>query len=152
MSPTQALPPRRLLLDVNVWVALLDEQHAHNLAVIALLQHPGLRIATCPLTENGALRISAMPGFNRGRPASLATIRQAMRRACADVDHQFWPDELSLLHDDVLDFTRISGHNQITDAYLLALAVRHGGTLATFDQRIALSAVRGATPDHLLVL
>ncbi|PAT34678.1 TA system VapC family ribonuclease toxin [Vandammella animalimorsus] len=143
---------RRLLLDVNVWVALLDEQHVHNQTAIALWQRPGLRIATCPLTENGALRICAMPGLGRGRPASLATIRAAMQRACGDVDHQFWPDALSLIGGDALDFNRISGHNQITDAYLLALAVHHGGTLASFDQRIALSAVRGATSDHLLLL
>ncbi|MDO4706194.1 MAG: PIN domain-containing protein [Comamonadaceae bacterium] len=147
-----ASPPRRLLLDINVWVALLDEQHVHNLAAIALWKRPGLRIATCPLTENGALRISAMPGLNRGRPASLTSIRQAMRHACQDVNHQFWPDDLSLVADEALDFTRISGHNQITDAYLLALAVKHGGALASFDQRIALSAVRGATAEHLLLL
>lgn len=122
---------RRLLLGVNVWVALLDEQHVHNQATIALWQHPGL---------------------GRGQPASLATIRAAIQRACRDADHQFWPDDLSLIGGDALDFTHITGHWQITDAYLLALAVHHGGTLASFDQRIGLHAVRGATSEHLLVL
>lgn len=146
------LTSRRLLLDVNVWVALLDEQHVHNRTVTTVLQTPGLSIATCPLTENGALRISNMPVFSRGGPAGFARIRDAIGRACRDTDHEFWPDDLSLIGDDVLDFTRLGGHNQITDAYLLALAVKHDGALATFDQRVGLTAVRGAHSDHLVLL
>jgi len=61
-------------------------------------------------------------------------------------------DELSLLDDSVVDFSRLHGHRQITDAYLLALAVRRGGVLASFDAGVPLSAVRGATKRHLLTL
>ena len=73
-------------------------------------------------------------------------------RRCATLNHAFWPDDVSLRSDDCVDFSRVQGHNQITDLYLLALAVAHGGRLVTFDQVIALSSVYGATADHLLLL
>jgi hypothetical protein len=59
---------------------------------------------------------------------------------------------LSLRDDTRVDFSRVQGHQQVTDLYLLALAVHHGGRLVTFDRSIALSSVRGARPDHLMVL
>ena len=57
-----------------------------------------------------------------------------------------------LRDDDLFDFLRVQGHNQITDLYLLGLAVKHGGCLVTFDQAIALSSVRGAARQHLKLL
>lgn len=142
----------RFLLDVNVWVALLDDAHVHNAQALALLQTPGLHIATCPLVENGVLRILNMPAYSSRGPVGFEPVRNAMRLACGDVNHRFWPDDLSLIQDDAADWARVYGHNQITDLYLLALAVRHGGALATFDHRVALSAVRGAQPQHLHLL
>ena len=72
--------------------------------------------------------------------------------ACRDDVHEFWPDEVSLLDPDVVDSTRIHGPRQLTDIYLLALAVEHLGKFVTFDEGIPLAAVRGATKDNLLVL
>jgi predicted nucleic acid-binding protein len=66
--------------------------------------------------------------------------------------HKFWPDDLSLLDGAVIDHGRIFGPRQITDVYLLALAVRHGGRLVTMDRGIASHAVRGAGPEHLAVI
>jgi predicted nucleic acid-binding protein len=66
--------------------------------------------------------------------------------------HAFWPDDLSLLDDGVLDWTRVLGHRKVTDNYLLALAVRHGGRFVTFDARIDTEAVQGAAASHLVVL
>lgn len=71
----------------------------------------------------------------------LSLVRDRLRQACSELDHQFWPDDVSLRDTDRFDFGRIHGHDQVTDVYLLALAVRHGGCLVTFDQAIALSAV-----------
>lgn len=144
--------PVRLLLDVNVWIALLDDAHVHNAQALVLFQTPGLCIATCPLVENGVLRILDMPFYSNREAVGFQPVRQAMRLACADVDHCFWQDDLSLIHDEAPDWSRVYGHNQITDLYLLALAVRHGGALATFDHRVALSAVCGAGPQHLHLL
>ena len=79
-------------------------------------------------------------------------MREQLRSACTALDHEFWPDEISLCDGEKLDFSRIQGHHQITELYLLALAVHRGGCLATFDQAIALSSVRGATARHLKLL
>jgi len=66
--------------------------------------------------------------------------------------HEFWPDELSLLDGRVVDTARVHGPRQLTDVYLLALAVRRGGRFVTFDASVGLEAVPGAQPRHLLVL
>ena len=75
-----------------------------------------------------------------------------MALAYADVDHTFWPDDISLPTDGLVDWGRVFGHGQITDLYLLALAVAHKGALATFDHRIALNAVVNAEKQHLVLL
>jgi uncharacterized protein len=72
--------------------------------------------------------------------------------ACAALDHEFWPDDISLRDDERVDFSRVQGHDQITDLYLLALAVGNGGQLATFDQAISLASVKGAAARHLHLL
>jgi uncharacterized protein len=65
------------------------------------------------------------------------------------LDHEFWPDDVSLRDSDLDDFSRVHGHQRITDVYRLALAVKHKGCLTTFEQAIALSAVAGAQPRNL---
>ena len=72
--------------------------------------------------------------------------------AAASPFHQFWPDDVSLLATNVVDFERIHGPRQLTDVYLLALALRHRGRFVTFDAAVPLTAVRGATITSLLVL
>ncbi len=145
------MTPPRLLLDVNVWLALFDERHMHHRSATELMAQPTLKIASCPLVENGVFRILSMPSYFLGR-LTYPQIREMMQKVCVHVDHLFWPDDLSLRADDVLDWSRITGHNQITDAYLLALAVKHGGSFASFDQKIALSSVKNAKAHHLVLL
>ena len=142
----------RLLLDVNVWIALFDDDHIHNVQVLSLMAKPGLQIATCALTENGVLRVMNLPSYGKRAPPGFDAVRSKLTLVCGELDHEFWPCDVSLRDESVLNWTRIIGHNQITDAYLLALAVRYGGALATLDHRIALSAVTGATADHLVLL
>jgi predicted nucleic acid-binding protein len=67
-------------------------------------------------------------------------------------DHEFWPDDISIADDRVFDRSCILGPNQITDAYLLGLAVKNGGRLVTFDRGIPLKAVRPAQRQNLIVL
>jgi uncharacterized protein len=140
------------LLDVNVWIALFDDAHQFSAEANRFIDQPDTLIATCPLVENGVIRVMSLPAYGRSGGVPLARVRERLRDACAALDHRFWPDDLSLRDDAVADFGRVSGHNQLTDLYLLALAVKHDGRLVSFDQRIALSAVRGAEPRHLLVL
>jgi len=142
----------RLLLDVNVWIALLDDAHVHNAQALALFLKPGLKIATCPLVENGVLRVLNLPGYSRHGPAGFEAVRSKIALACADVDHTFWADDITLRTDGLVNWSRVFGHGQITDLYLLALAVAHLGALATFDHRIALNAVVGADKSHLRLL
>lgn len=112
----------------------------------------GSPIASCPLVENGVIRVMSLPSYGRrgGLPTQL--VRERLREACAALDHDLWPDDISLRDDARVDFSRVQGHNQITDLSLLALAVRNNGGLVTFDQSIALSSVRGAADKHLHLL
>lgn len=151
-APRRPWSPPRSLLDVNVWIALLDDAHQFSEEANAFIESPEARIATCPLVENGVIRIMAMPSYGRGGGLPMQQVRQRLQQACASLDHAFWPDDVSLRDDTLVDFSRVQGHQQVNDLYLLALAVRHGGRLVTFDRAVALSSVRGATPEHLLVL
>ena len=128
--PRGAWLPQRALLDVNVWIALLDDAHQFCEEATAFIESPEARIATCPLVENGVIRIMAMPSYGRGGGLPMHQVRQRLQQACASLDHAFWPDDVSLRDDTLVDFSRVQGHQQVTDLYLLALAVRHGGTLA----------------------
>lgn len=144
--------PMRTLLDVNVWIALLDDAHQFSPQANAFIARPDTRIATCPLVENGVIRVMSLPSYGRRGGVAIQQVRQRLREACTVLDHAFWPDDITLRDDQRVDFDRVQGHNQITDLYLLALAVHHGGRLASFDQAIALSSVRQAQPEHLLLL
>lgn len=143
----------RALLDVNVLIALLDEAHvAHTVASAWLADHVnrGDGWASCPLTQNGCIRIMSQPAY----PGQLVAAQVAARlgQATRHASHAFWPDSISLLDPDTLDWQRVLGHRQVTDNYLLALAVRHGGQFVTLDARISTGAVPGAAPEHLVVL
>ncbi len=142
----------RLLLDVNLWVALFDDAHEFSAEANQLIEQPRAIFATCPLIENGVVRVLNLPGYAKRGPLGMVRVRQQLRVACAALDHEFWADDVSITDDELFDFDRIHGHNQITDAYLLALAVRRGGTLVTLDRAITLDAVRGAKPRHLMTL
>ena len=142
----------RLLLDVNVLVALLDEAHIHHAVAQNLIAQPKLKIATCALTENGVLRVLNLPGYSSYGPAGFEAVREQLAQLCQDMDHEFWPCDVTLKDDSKINWSRVMDHNQITDVYLLALAVAQGGALATLDHRVALTAVRGAQAKHLQLL
>lgn len=142
----------RYLLDVNVWVALLDEAHVHHAQAVAFIEQPKLKIATCPLVENGVVRVLNLPGYSKHGPAGFEAVSLKLAQICTDLDHAFWPDKVSLRTSGLVNWPRVLGHNQITDVYLLALAVAHQGCLATLDHRVALSTVIGASKEHLMLL
>jgi toxin-antitoxin system PIN domain toxin len=141
----------RALLDVNVLIALLDEGHLlHHIATRWLERELAQGWATCPITENGVVRIMAQPAYPNPQPAALVAERLA--EACRHPSHAFWPAPISLLQQGLIDWKRLLGPRQITDAYLLALAVNQGGRFATFDQRIGLQVVPSARAGHLCVI
>jgi toxin-antitoxin system PIN domain toxin len=139
----------RALLDVNLLIALFDADHVHHARAWEWFEVNGRRgWATCPLTQNGCLRVMTQPGYPN--PVTITTMTERLRTAVAAPEHAFWPDDTSLLDTGRFLPTRIHRPRQITDLYLLGLAVAHGGRLATFDERIPLTAVRGARASHLV--
>ena len=141
----------RALIDVNVLLALFDPDHVDHRTAQRFVRS-GLQDgwATCPLTQNGFVRIISQPRYPS--PVSTADALTRLAEAASHESHTFWPDDASLLDPDVLDRSSLLGPRQVTDAYLLALAVRHGGRLVTFDRAIPLRAVVGAAPEHVQVL
>ncbi len=140
----------RSLLDVNVLIALLDPDHvSHAAAKRWWLEHREEGWASCPLTQNGCVRIISQPGYPN--PQAVVTLIELLINLCADPCHEFWPDDASLLDARRFNHAHVHGHRQLTDLYLLGLAVGHGGRLVTFDEKIPLSAVHGAKRQHLLV-
>jgi uncharacterized protein len=141
----------RLLLDVNVLISLLDSDHLHHgRAKDWLTAEATDGWASCPITQNGCIRIMSQPAYPN--PLPTAAVIERLAAAASHPAHQFWPDDCSLLEPATARGDRIHGAKQVTDIYLLALAVKHAGGLATFDDSIALSAVPGATKRHLAVL
>ena len=141
----------RALLDVNVLIALLDTDHSlHARATQWFSRHARDGWASCPLTQNGCVRIMSHPGYPNALHVSAVIERLA--QATAGALHEFWPDDVSLLDARIADPSRIHGPRQLTDVYLLALAVRHGGQFVTFDASVGLDAIRGAEKKHVLAL
>ena len=141
----------RALLDVNVLIALLDANHvSHRDALSWFASHASQGWASCAITQNGCLRVMSLPGYPSSRP--ISEIAERLREALSMTVHEFWPDDISALDVDLIDVRRIHSARQLTDVYLLALAVRRGGCLVTFDKSINIDAVRGATREHLVQL
>lgn len=141
----------RSLLDVNVLIAMLDADHtSHHAAYAWFVEHGRAGWASCPITQNGCVRIISHPHYPNTR--SVFEVVERLRGATIDRAHEFWPDNASLLDEKAFDVSRVHGPKQLTDVYLLALAVKNGGRLVTFDAALSLSAVKGAQPQHLLRL
>ncbi len=141
----------RALLDINVLIALLDSAHVHHKQAhtwLAGAQDSGW--ATCPITQNGVIRVMSQPAYPGGLKS--AEVAERLREAADSLFHEFWPDDLSLLDRGVLNWAHMLGHRQVTDAYLLALAVGRGGRFVTLDRRISPAAVAGASARHLVTL
>jgi uncharacterized protein len=141
----------RALLDVNVLLPLFDIAHVHHTAARNWwARHKAGGWASCALTQNGFVRIISKPGYPR--PIVLQTALSMLAKQLEEAGHEFWPDDISITDGSLFDHAFILGPNQITDVYLLGLAVKHGGRLVTFDRGLPLKAVRGAEARHLAVL
>jgi toxin-antitoxin system PIN domain toxin len=141
----------RALLDVNVLIALLDAAHVHHDAAnrwFDATYEQGW--ASCPLTQNGCLRIMSTRAYPRAQP--VAAVAERLREATSQYIHQFWPDEVSALDPLRFEQNRWLSSTQVTDAYLLGLAVHRGGCFVTFDRNVDRALVRGAGSEHLVVI
>lgn len=139
------------LLDVNALIALFDVDHAHHASTKRWL-HANIQFgwATCPITQNGMIRIMSQ----RAYPCASTTQDMALRlrEATAEPTHTFICDDISFT-----DASRVHADGMLTaanttDIYLLALAVAHNARFVTFDHGVSLRAVVGATDAHLVKL
>ena len=144
--------PLVALLDVNVLVALFDPDHIHHETVHDwFTEHRDAGWATCPVTENGFIRVVTNPRYRADAPRPATVIGQ-LRRFSASGRHHFWGDAVSLRDEALFNLSVARGHAQLTDVYLLGLAKKMGGCLVTFDRTIPLAAVIGARREMLAVV
>jgi toxin-antitoxin system PIN domain toxin len=140
-----------ILLDVNVLVSLAWPNHVHHDTALAWFDELGrVGFATCPVTQSGFVRVSsnqrAIPGARTPREA-----KELLRRITALPGHVFWPDDIEVASNEQIAWERLGSHAQVTDAHLLALAIRRGGRLATFDRGLANLAPEGKA-EHVVML
>lgn len=117
-----------VLLDANVLVALIVDDHVHHLAAGNWFASMGGNFATCPITQGSLMRLLIREG------QSAAAARAILSSTAADPRHEFWPDDVA--YTDVR-IQGIVGHRQVTDAYLAQLARARRSGLATFDKALA---------------
>jgi toxin-antitoxin system PIN domain toxin len=129
------------LLDVNVLIALVDPAHVQHDQAHDWFSRTGRKsFATCPLTENGLIRIVGHPKYPNtpGPPSAVVQSLVAIRGLPG---HIFWPDSVSVVDSNYFAPALLSSHSRVTDSYLLALAHANGGQLATMDTRLAAEVV-----------
>lgn len=137
------------LLDVNVLIALCDPNHVHHERGRSwFLSADCEGWATCPITENGLVRILGQPSYPDfdGGPEDARRVLETLTYAAG---HQFWPDAVSLR--DANAFPGLPGSRHLTDLYLLGLAVHYRGRFATFDARIDPNLMSGGPGAFLLI-
>ena len=143
----------RALLDINVLIALLDASHVfHQRAHAWWAANMNSGWASCAITENGVVRIMSQTAFRPSQPLTTISVFNALKRFTSHTNHEFWADMISIRDGAIFDHSHIHGPKQLTDIYLLALAVAKQGCLATFDSGITVSAVKGASQSNIHVI
>lgn len=141
----------RALLDVNVLIALFDPDHIHHISAAGWFEKQGpAGWATCPITQNGLLRIMSQPRYPN--PFSIPELISRLKTAVESKYHHLLPDDISLLDRGRVEQTMLLSSSQLTDVYLLALAVKHDCLFATFDNSIPAAAVLDKVGERLVVL
>ncbi len=141
----------RALLDVNILISLFDTDHIHHsVATNWFRSHGASGWASSPITQNGCLRIMSQPKYPN--PLAIPELVSRLRKATSTDYHQFIPDNISLLNADCIEQSMLLNSRQLTDVYLLALAVENNCCLVTFDRSIPTAAVVGASNASLVVL
>jgi uncharacterized protein len=139
------------LIDTNVLIALIDPAHVQHDRAHDWFAVSGRRLwATCPLTENGVVRIVGNARYPNS-PGTPGVVAELLSQLCALPGHEFWPGDITLLDAERVNRHRLLDSSQVTDSYLLALARAHRGKLATFDQRlVSVAVVGGAQALHVI--
>ena len=134
------------LLDINVLIALADPDHEHHgKAEAFFLANHKFGWATCPITENGFVRIISHPNYAKG-PGTTEAARDVLRQLCAQDGHRFWPDDVSLRA-----LANLPSSKHLTDHYLLSLAMHRQGKLVTLDRHINAKLVPGGADAYIVL-
>lgn len=140
------------LLDVNVLVALSWPAHIHHeLAQAWFEKHRKLAWATCPTTQAGLVRVLSNPAMSRDA-LSPAEAFEHLQNLTQVPGHVFWADDRSLVGSRFVGVERIVGYRQVTDAHLLGIALRHGGTLVSLDRGTQSVVPRGFGPEVVTLI
>jgi len=143
----------RYLLDVNLLVALIDPDHSHSSIAHSWWIETGKSgWASCPLTENGVIRILSNPNYSLTAKFTPKFLIEKLQGFVERYDHEFWPDDVSLRDEHIFMPELIYGPRQITDIYLFALAIKNNGCFVTFDTGIPTSAVASVNSSSLFVI
>lgn len=141
------------LLDVNALLALLWENHVFHARIARwFASNENRGWATCPITEQGFVRIVCNPAYMNPAPGIRSAIELLQKTTESSKNHEFWADSLPLSALSASIRSRMQGPKQITDAYLLALALHHNAKLVTFDRRIEALAEEGGVEREALVI
>lgn len=122
---TSTPPPH--LLDANVVIALTVAEHEHHATASRWAAAAGV-LALCPIVEGALIRYLLRSGESRA--TACAVLAAVYDRAQVT----FWHDAVSYVN---VELGHVTGHRQVTDAYLASLAGHHGGRLATLDEGLA---------------
>lgn len=135
------------LLDVNILIALADPDHQHHgKAEAFFLANHRQGWATCPITENGFVRIVGNPKAYPKGPGSTDVACEILKQLCAHEGHRFWPDDVS-----IRSMIALPSHKHLTDHYLLCLALHRLGKLVTLDKRIKAELIPGGASAYMVL-
>ena len=143
---------RVALLDVNLLVALFDADHVHHdLAHDWFADNRRSGWATCPVTENGLIRVLANPRYH-STVSGIPAVVELLKQFRSSGHGEFWDQSISMGDPSLFNPSFVRGYSQVTDVYLLGLAQKKSGCLATFDRSIPIGAVVGATTETLAII
>ena len=137
------------LLDVNALIALVDADHTgHDAMQRWFAKNADRGWATCPIVENGMVRVLSRPAYPSGQRTPAAVIAHLRRlKAAAPGRYEFWLDDVSLSDKTLFDPACIAGTRQVTDVYLLGLAARRAGRVVSFDRSLPWQAIRNGSRE-----
>lgn len=144
----------KFLLDANVLIALFDNKNTSHKKVkhwfIKSIQQPNYVWLSCAITQMACLRILSLPSY----PAdySFQEIQQIFHHAINSTNHQFVSNDLNIVENEVINWRHLQGHRQLTDAYLLALAIHNNAKFVTLDNRIDYLYVKNAQLSDTIIL
>ena len=141
------------MLDLNLLLALAWPLHIHHDPAHSRFDREALPgWATCPLTQLGFVRLSSDPAFTSDAvsPTEALTLLQDIT---AMDGHEFRSNNVDCVSAAFANVMQIAGHRQVTGAYLLSLARKRSGCLATLDRRMSRLLSRSDRPNpHLRVV